>query len=240
MVNIVYTTGSSMKLLHTSDVAKPKPGASGVQLGESQARAMVLRGAAMVFSEHGVRGASVEQILEAAGLSRRTFYRLYQGKEDVMDALYRMGTEGLLMGCRMAVSMERDPLRRIERCIDVHLRNAQQLGHLVWVLGGEATHQESTLHTRRMEVHAALADMLAGPGVMGASDAPKIDPLAFRAVLFALEGAVRLMLEECDQGRKVTKEAIDRTRRVMMRIATATLAGEGPGVAPVPLAPAQG
>jgi AcrR family transcriptional regulator len=215
-----------------------KPGASGVQLGEAAARAMVLRGAALVFMEHGVRAASVEHILAAAGLSRRTFYRLYQGKEEVMDALYRMGTEGLLLGCRMAVSMERDPLRRIERCIDVHLRNAKDLGHLVWVLGGEAQHQESSLHTRRMEVHAALADLLAGPGVMAADDAPRIDPLAIRAVLFAVEGAVRLMLEECDLGRKVTPAALERTRRIMMRVATATLAGEGPGVAPIPLAPA--
>jgi AcrR family transcriptional regulator len=212
-------------------VKPPAPGASGVQLGEAAARAMVLRGAALVFSEHGVRAASVAQILEAAGISRRTFYRLYQGKEDVMDALYRLGTEGLLVGCRIAVEQEREPLRRIERCIDVHLRNAKDLGHLVWVLGGEAHHHESTLHTRRMEVHAALAEMLAAADV---ADGLHADVWCYRAVLLALEGVTRMMLEEGNEGRQVTTAMVDRTRRVMVRVATATLVGAGPGVAPLP------
>lgn len=210
----------------------PAPRAPGVQLGEASARAMILRGAATVFAEHGVRAASVAQILTAAGISRRTFYRLYQSKEDVMDALYRMGTEGLLEGCRSAVREERDPLRRVARCIDVHLGNARDLGQLVWVLGGEAQHHESSLHARRIEVHAAIASLLAAT-----SEKPPgahADPLLYRALILALEGVTRLMLEEGDQGRRVTAASLARTRRVMVRLATATLAGAGTGVAPLP------
>jgi len=81
-----------------------------------------------------------------------------------------------------------------------------------------------------MEAHGELVDLLIDM-------MPGVDPLAMRGVLLALEGVVRLMLEECDEGRKVTAEAVARVRRVMMRIATATIAGEGPGVAPVPKKP---
>jgi AcrR family transcriptional regulator len=200
-----------------------------VQLGEASARAMFLRAAAVVFAERGVRAASVAQILAAAGISRRTFYRLYQSKEDVMDALYRTGTEGLLEECRIAVRAERDPLRRVARCIDVHLRNARHLGRLVWVLGGEAQHHESSLHARRLEVHAALASLLAAT-----SEAPPADPLLYRGLILALEGVTRIMLEEGNEGRNVTAASLERTRRVMLRIATATLAGKGSGVAPLP------
>jgi hypothetical protein len=48
-----------------------------VQIGEAQARGMVLQGGAMVFAEKGTRAASVEDILTAGRISRRTFYRLY-------------------------------------------------------------------------------------------------------------------------------------------------------------------
>ncbi len=205
---------------------------SGVQIGEASARAMILRAAAVVFGEHGVRAASVGHILAAAGVSRRTFYRLYQSKEDVMDALYRLGTDGLLDACRAAVRDEPDPLRRVARCIDVHLRNARDLGHLIWLLGGEAQHHESSLHARRLEVHEAIASLMAStPTTLAGA---RVDPLLYRGLVLALEGVTRLMLEQGDQGRRVTPASIARTRRVMLRIATATLAGAGRGVAPVP------
>jgi len=209
-----------------------KRAASGVQLGEDKARAMILQGAGRVFAERGVRMATVEDILAAARVSRRTFYRLYEGKEDVLVALYWMGTEGLLESCRIAVSQESAPLRQIQRMIDAHLRNARDVGRLVFVLGGEAQRRESRLHARRTEVHELLTELL----IQGAREhyRTKIDPLLFRSVLLALEGVTRLVLEEGDEGRSVTDASIERARRVMRRVASATLAGEGTDVAPLP------
>src|SRR4051794_1966650 len=71
-------------------------GASGVQLGEDTVRSRILQGAAAVFAAQGARLPSVEDILTASGVSRRTFYRFFDGKEAVLLALYCVGTEGLL------------------------------------------------------------------------------------------------------------------------------------------------
>jgi len=202
--------------------------ASGVQLGEATARALILEAGASVLGARGARAASVGRILSEAGVARRTFYRLYRSREDVMLALYRAGTDGLLDACRAAVREEADPLRRVERCVDAHLRHARQLGRLMWVLGSEAQHHESPLHAHRLEVHATIAALLSAPG------GRRIEPLLGRALILALEGATRIMLEECDQGRRVTAAKLERARRVMLRIATATLAGEGAGVATLP------
>ena len=204
-----------------------KPGPTGVQLGEQAARGMVMAGAALLFANRGVRAVSVEDILSHSGISRRTFYRLYKSKEDVVEALYRFGTDRLLAACRDAVAQETEPVRQIERFIDAHLRNVAELGRLVFVLGGEAQRQESTLHARRMEVHAQLVTLLEPV-------TRDVDPLLARALILALEGAARIMLEESNEGRTVTKAGIERVRRVMMRMATAAVAGSGPGVAPLP------
>lgn len=206
-------------------------GASGVQLGEAQARMQILAGAAQVFSDGGVREASVESILGASAVSRRTFYRLYQSKEDVVVALYRLGTERLLDACRLAMSEERDPVRQIHRCVEAHLLNARELGRLVFVLGGEAQRHESALHAPRMQVHAELVALL-----MSSATASKknLDPLLVRGVVLAIEGVMRIALEEGDEGRNVSDASIERARRVMIRIATSALAGDGPGVAPLP------
>lgn len=208
------------------------PGTPGVQLGENAVRTMVLQGGATVFAEHGVRAASVEDILKAARISRRTFYRFYDGKEDVLMELYRLGTEGLLESCRLSLAEETDPLRQIERCIDAHLSSARGMGRLIFVLGGEAQRHESALHARRMQVHEELASLLSRTPANR-----RIDPLLFRAVILALEGVTRMVLAEGDEGRNVSEVAIKRARRTMMRIATAALAGDGPGVSRLPRTP---
>ena len=209
---------------------KPRRGSSGVQIGEAQARGMVLQGGAIVFAAKGARAASVEDILEAGRISRRTFYRLFSGKDDVMLALYRMGTDHLYEVCRRAISAERDPVRRLEHFVNAHLANARGFGRLIFVLGGEATHPDSPLFARRIEVHQQLIALLA-------DSVPDVDPLLLRGLILALEGVTRLMLEECDHGRSVTEAAITRVRAVMLRIATAAVLGAGPGVTPLPPAP---
>lgn len=211
----------------------PRRRPSGVQIGEANVRVMILAGATRVFAELGARGASVQDVLAASGVSRRTFYRVYQSKEDILVALYRIGTDGLLEACRAAMARESDPLRQLQGCIDAHLGNARGLGRLVFVLGGEAQRQESALHARRMEVHRALVVMLQE----GLGPSTRVDPLLLRALVLSLEGVTRIVLEEGDEGRDVTDESIERARAVMYRVATATLVGAGPGVTPLPTIP---
>ena len=78
--------------------------------------------------------------------------------------------------------------------------------------------------------------MLASRARAGLREPP--DTLMFRTLLLALEGITRLILEEGDEGRRVAPESFERARRVMLRIATAAIAGDGIGVAPLPKAEA--
>jgi len=235
LVNGRFLPGIRRGAWYTQDIPaarKPKRG-SGVQLGEDVVRAMVLQGATKVFAAQGVRVPGVEDILQAARISRRTFYRAFESKEDVLLVLYRLGTERLLDRCRSALEQETDPLRLVERCIDAHLQTAREQPRLVFVLGGEAHRHESLLHARRIEVHEALAEMMATRARASLPLPPDI--LLFRTILLALEGVVRLVLQDGDEGRDVTPEAFERARNVMLRIATAAIAGAGPGVAPMPV-----
>jgi len=209
--------------------AAPKR-ATGVQLGADVARNMIMFGATRVFATKGFRSVSVEDLLEAGQVSRRTFYRLFKSKEDVALAMYTLGTSSLLEACRRAITSETDLLVQLERCIDIHLGNAKTMGRLVYVLGGEAQSLESPLNARRMEVHEALVAMF-----HEAEAARKVDPLFIRALVFALEQVVRTVLEDGDEGRRVTADSIARARTVMMRIATGAVAGTGSRVSPLPL-----
>ena len=249
MVYMVYTLRASRPipdLGHTARVApakanKPKAAkvrkpaaprrATGVQLGGDVARNMIMFGATRVFATKGFRNVSVEDLLEAGQVSRRTFYRFFKSKEDVALAMYTMGTGSLLEACRRAIASERDLLVQLERCIDLHLGNARTMGRLVYVLGGEAQSLESPLHARRMEVHDLLVAMFRE----SSEDSKQVDPLFIRTLVFALEQITRTVLEQGDEGRRVSAESIARARAVMMRVATGAVAGSGPRVAPLPV-----
>jgi AcrR family transcriptional regulator len=181
---------------------------------------MIMAGAARVFSNKGLRAASVDDLLEAANVSRRTFYRLYQSKDDVALALYNFGTKGLVESWKRAIASSDDPIEQISKCIDAHLKNAAMVGRLVFVLGGEASRQESPLHTRRMEVHDELVEMLRAAH----PDTAKLDPLLVRTTILALEAVTRQVLTDGDEGRKVSPTALARARKVMVHLVSAGFA----------------
>jgi AcrR family transcriptional regulator len=208
-------------------VAKPR--ATGVQLGGDVARNMIMFGASRVFATKGVRATSVEDLLEAGQVSRRTFYRFFKSKDDVALAMYTLGTSSLIEGCRRAVSRDADLLTQLERFVEIHLSNARTVGRLIYVLGGEAHRLESPLHARRMEVHDAIGAMICEHPAAG-----HVDPWLVKTILFAVEAMVRQVLQEGDEGRRVTSESIDRAKRVLMRVVTATVEGSGSRIAPMP------
>lgn len=206
------------------------PRASGVQLGHDVARQQILIGAGRIFALHGFRDPSVDDLLAAAAVSRRTFYRFFTSKEDVAVALYDLGTTLLVESCVRAAHREPDPVKQLEHYIEFHLVSARTMGRLVYVLGGEAQRPESKLHPRRLWVHDQLVDALR----LATPSNATVDPLVFRTLILTFEAATRTMIEACDHGRGVTLDAIARARAVMMRIGSATMAGHGDGVTPIP------
>ena len=205
--------------------------APGTQLGENVARNMIVAAGARVFASKGIRATSVEDLLEAAKVSRRTFYRLFKDKDDVALALYNFGTGILVANWKQAIESESSLIDKFARCIDVHLKNATMMGRLIFVLGGEASRQESPLHTQRMKVHDTLVEMMRAAH----PDIARIDPLLVRTTIFALEALTRQVLTDGDEGRRVPPESIERARKVMIRIVSAAFAGSGEGVTPLPL-----
>ena len=204
---------------------------SGTQLGENVARNLIVAAGARVFGAKGIRATSVEDLLEAAQVSRRTFYRLFKDKDDVALALYNFGTSLLIANWKQAIDSTPDPIEKLARCIDVHLKNAATMGRLIFVLGGEASRQESPLHDQRMKVHDQLVEMLRASSPVIA----RLDPLLLRTTIFALEAVTRQVLTDGDEGRNVPSASIERARKVMVRLVSAGLAGSGKGVTPLPL-----
>ena len=84
-------------------------------------RERILAAVAEAVSAKGYAAMNVEDICLAAGVSRRTFYDHYKGKEDVFLAAYDAVTAQLVERVRAAYEANEDPVDRIRECLRAFL-----------------------------------------------------------------------------------------------------------------------
>jgi AcrR family transcriptional regulator len=194
-------------------------------------RSRIMGKAAGVFGKRGAADTTVEDILQAAGVSRRTFYRFFQSKEDVLDALHEIGCNMLIGAARQVATSPGDPLDRLERALTAYLDYHLTVGAGVMrVVQGESMRAGSKLGPRRRAFFDTMTKLLADE--IEKVTGMKVDPLIIRSLLVAVEG-VSLMLGETEGAFE-----IERAKAVVKRIVLATIASpESSTVPPLPLLP---
>jgi AcrR family transcriptional regulator len=145
----------------------------------------VLAAAIVVFDKKGFTQARVEDILDVAKIARRTFYRSFKSKEDVLVALYEMAAAELLAALRDASGDDDDPLVGMRRGIDVYLDyHAKNAGTLRVVLG-QSMRPDSPLYPMRKAFRAALVSTM---DHVARKHGKHWSPFVFVALISALEG----------------------------------------------------
>lgn len=191
------------------------------------ARGDVLRAAAAVFAERGFAAPTVEDLLAAASVSRRTFYKLFANKQEVLDALHAGAIELLLQSAGAASREARTPSEHVERVLDAYLSTVRRGGRLLLVLQGEASREGSPLHARRTFAFATLTKLIRDG--MRTHLQRDIDPYVIHGALLGAEAIARRLIEEGDDDTRA-----HRARASMLRLITATMFANDPAVAPLP------
>lgn len=148
-------------------------------------RGQILLGAAAAFGARGYAEASVEDILAAAKVSRRTFYRFFRSKEDVFEQLFESAAILFIQAIRAAATAGGDPDETLSRCIDAYLDLPRTAGPLFHVFHHEANRPGSPLHARRERVIDELVEMF-DTGHRALHQVPA-DRLILRGLVAALE-----------------------------------------------------
>ena len=188
-------------------------------------KSRILSAASRVFADKGARQATVEDILQAADVSRRTFYRFFRNKDEVLAALYQVACGLVLDAIRTAAGTTPEPMKKLERCVDAFLAFNRTDGNLMRVLEAEALRPESLLEPLRAKLLDNLTDV-----VLDILGERRPDPLVIRGALVALEGISHRVHSEGD----ITDARLGRARRAMVRVLVASLAEEGDPVPPLP------
>jgi AcrR family transcriptional regulator len=189
-------------------MAKPTRAAP-PSLSARVARNEIVGAAVSVFSRMGFVDTRVEDVIEAAGISRRTFYKYFANKDDVLAAVYDFATTELAAAIGHVATSSEDPLEALHAGVDLYLDFFVQNAMLVRVLVEQAVRSDSPLYPLRKRFRAQLAELAAKASAARGRD--DIDPYVYVAIVSALEG---LSLELLD-GEGAKPHEIDRAKHVV-------------------------
>lgn len=151
-------------------------------------RDRILEGARVVLIREGLRGATVQQVLQEASVSRRTFYQYFPSLEGLCLALYEGYTEAMTRSMAARMDAEQDPIERVKAGIAAYLDIEEEHGELLVVLQADAIGPGSILYARRKETIDEMV-ALVDRGIQE-SLGIQLDLLLLRSMLAAVEAAV--------------------------------------------------
>lgn len=163
----------------------------------------ILDGTSQATLEKGLRTATVQDILKASNVSRRTFYQYFSSKEDALKGLYQSHTERLLGRMVEAADQADGEARKVMAALDAFLDFQVEGGELLMQLHAEAIRPESALLPVREEVIDGIVDIM-DTHIISALGGLKLDKMVYRAMLLGIEGMC-IHIER--QGRFNTEDA---------------------------------
>jgi AcrR family transcriptional regulator len=188
-------------------------------------RNRILAAAAVVFGHRGIAAATVQHVLDEAGVSRRTLYQHFGSKEEILDALFEVATD-MLLGQLDVLVAHRGTLReRVVLAVDGYLAAVRDSGPLVTVLTAEAMRPDSQLAPRRKRTMDRMVEVLVG----SVPEGERLDPLVVRVALLATEALILHLNEDGMFG----EEALKRARQTLLPMAHRLFASEGETVPPL-------
>lgn len=157
--------------------------AQGPLLGQLQ-RTNIQLATIPVFSSKGLADTTVNDLLSAANVSRRTFYKYFSNKMDVFESIYQMAVS-LLMARFAAMQPQAGSQQQwlrdmIALFFDYHLA----VGPIIRLMQEEAMRSDSPLAVHRQHAHLQMQGLLLE---RVPEDSTPHDPLTYRALIWALE-----------------------------------------------------
>ena len=82
----------------------------------------IIAAATKVFAKNGFYKAKVSEIAKEAGIADGTIYIYFKHKDDILIALFEEKMKEVLDNMKKQISLENDPLKKIERFALLHLK----------------------------------------------------------------------------------------------------------------------
>ncbi|MDX1696023.1 MAG: TetR/AcrR family transcriptional regulator [Ketobacteraceae bacterium] len=195
------------------------------------AKSDVLFNSIGVFAHKGITETTVQDLLDAANISRRTFYKYFKNKVDVLESIYRMAAELLTTRFRVEMAQTQSLSDFVVRCVDMYFDYHINLGPLVRMMTEEARRSDSPLASHREALIHEIVELFQDK--YSQMEGSRLDPQVFYAIIWSMESASIHVLTETS----CSAEEVNRWKCIMRSLAARALVSD-PDLRPdLPLEP---
>lgn len=162
-------------------------GSSKAEASRSFTRTQILIHAMSVFNQHGLEETSVQDLLEAAGISRRTFYKYFSSKLDVLESIFVLACRVMLARFEAEVPATRSRHELLDGFVRIYFDYQFNVGRIVGLMLEESLRSSSPLAPHRQQLLDKVVVLLQRE--FSRLGMPAQEYWRLMGLLWALEGA---------------------------------------------------
>ncbi len=168
------------------------------------AKSDVLFNSIGVFTSKGIEATTVQDLLDAANISRRTFYKYFKNKVDVLESIYKVAAELLLVRFKAAQNNAQTFQGFIVQCVEVYFDYHTHLGPIVRMMTEEARRAGSPLATHRQNVLQQIVDLFEQK--FFEYEGVHLDPKVYFSLVWMMESATLNIMTSSNFDKKTVEE----------------------------------
>ncbi|MCG8533874.1 MAG: TetR/AcrR family transcriptional regulator [Pseudomonadales bacterium] len=197
------------------------------------AKSDVLFNSIGVFTSKGIEDTTVQDLLDAANISRRTFYKYFKNKVDVLESIYQVAAEILLMRFKAANNQAQSIREFMVQCVELYFDYHTHLGPLVRMMTEEARRADSPLASHRETLLKHIVDLFEEKYFE--FEGVHLDPKVYYSLIWMMESATMNILSNMPTDQAVVEEF----KAVMCAISARVVATDPAQWAELPAMPAK-
>ena len=185
----------------------------------SQARAEILIHSMYVFAQRGLARTTVQHLLDAAKVSLRTFYKYFRNKMDVLESIYRIFIDNMLLHFHQEMRQAQSVKEIITNTTEVYFNYHVSMGPVIKLMMEEARSSNSALAPHRVRAQQIAAEVLSSE--ISRLTQRDMEPLVMRTMLWILENYSLYIFENGE----FSAQRLEQCRRTMIGIAESVVLG---------------
>lgn len=217
---VMFDEYTSIRRLATLVLELGTEADQGRKPGRSFARTEILLHAMSVFNQRGLEDTSVQDLLDAANISRRTFYKYFSSKLEVLEHIFALCSRVLIARFETELPQTQSRAELIRCMLTIAFDYQFSLGRIIGMMMEEATRSASPLARHRLEMQQKLVMLLElHLERLGLSVPPQY---RLMGLFWAVEGASLQILTQVQDAER--PRAISECREQLLAIWDRTLA----------------
>lgn len=182
------------------------------------ARSDVLFNAIGVFTGKGVEDTTVQDLLDAANVSRRTFYKYFKNKVEVLESIYEIAAGLLMARFKAAKTASATVSDFMVSCVELFFDYHANLGPLIRMMTEEALRAGSPLAPRRAALLEQMVKLF--DDRYFEEEGVRLDPKVYYSLIWMMESASVNILTNT----AATQDVVNSFKAVMSAISARAMA----------------